>query len=125
MKRWLINVETNWCGMDNTYSAYAEFEENLYEIAQQLAYENFESFGGFDLILEELFPEVEDGEYTEEMQEAAGEIEGDYYGYYIQSWDESRPEEEWDWYECVYDGRNIELDDAEELYNELGNISKT
>ena len=125
MKRWLINVETNWCGMDNTYSAYAEFEENLYEIAQQLAYENFESFGGFDPILEELFPEVEDGEYTEEMQEVAGEIEGDYYDYYIQSWDESRPEEEWDWYDCVYDGRDIELDKAEEDYNELDNMSKT
>ena len=79
MKRWLINVDTNWCGMGQTYSAYAETEESLYDIAQQLAYENFDSFDCFNYILEELFPEVEDGEYTEEMQEAAGEIEGDYY----------------------------------------------
>ena len=125
MKRWLINVETNWCGMDNTYSAYAESEIDLYETAHQVAYENFDSFDCFNYILEELFPEVEDGKYTEEMQEAAGEIEGDYYSYYIQPWDESRKEEEWNWYDCVYDGRDIELDDAEELYNELDNISKT
>lgn len=38
MKRFLIHVSTYWCGMDNTFRAEAESE--LYEIAEQLAYDN-------------------------------------------------------------------------------------
>lgn len=41
MKRFLIHVSTYWCGMDNTFRAEAESELELYEIADQLAYENF------------------------------------------------------------------------------------
>ena len=60
MKRFLLEVSTNWCGEDNTYSAYAETEQELVDILSEKAYENFSDFGGFDMILEELFPEVED-----------------------------------------------------------------
>ena len=45
MKRFLIHVSTYWCGMDNTFRAEAESELELYEIADQLAYENFQSYG--------------------------------------------------------------------------------
>ena len=44
MKRFLIHVSTYWCGMDNTFRAEAESELELYEIADQLAYENFQSY---------------------------------------------------------------------------------
>jgi hypothetical protein len=43
MKRFLIHVSTYWCGMDNTFRAEAESELELDEIADQLAYDNFQS----------------------------------------------------------------------------------
>ena len=30
MKRFLLNVSTEWCGKDNTYAAYAKSEDELY-----------------------------------------------------------------------------------------------
>lgn len=45
MKRFLIHVSTYWCGMDNTFRAEAESELELDEIADQLAYDNFQSYG--------------------------------------------------------------------------------
>lgn len=123
MKRWLINVSTNWCGEDNTYSAYADTELELEDIVRELAYSNYSDFSGFDAVLSELFPNAE--EYTDEMIDEASEVEGEYYSGNVEEWDESRPEEEWNWYECVYDGRDIELDKAEEDYNELDNLSRT
>lgn len=125
MKRWLINVGTNWCGEHNTYSAYAETELELLDTINELAYQNFSDFSGFTTILEELFPNAE--EYTEEMENEAMEIESEYYYGDCEEWDENRPEKEWLWYDLVYDGRNLkpEINEAEELYNELDNISKT
>lgn len=103
MPRFLINVWTEWCGMDQTYAAIANDEAELLCLASELAYENFSTFDCFTTLLEDNFPEVEDGEYTDEMQEEMAEIEGEYYGSDIEPWDETRPEEEWDWYELVYD----------------------
>lgn len=117
MKRFLLEVSTNWCGEDNTYSAYAETEQELVDILSEKAYENFSDFGGFDMILEELFPEVEDNEYTEEMIHEAGEVEGEYYFGHIVEWDEERDDEEWGDYDLVYDGRTkqINLESTEKL----------
>ena len=53
MKRFLIHCSTEWCGMDDTFRAVAEKEEDLWELADQLAYENFQMYGGIDLILED------------------------------------------------------------------------
>lgn len=103
MKRFLINVYTNWCGEDQTFCAYANDDSELDDIANNLSYENFSSFSGLEGILEELFPDVE--EYTDEMYDTAARIEGEYYGHNIEEWDESRDEEEWDWYDLVYDER--------------------
>lgn len=44
MKRFLIHVSTNWCGMDDTYRAEAESEMELWDVAEQLAYNNFQSY---------------------------------------------------------------------------------
>lgn len=45
MKRFLIHVDTNWCGEEDTFRAVAESEIELWDIAEQLAYDNFYSFG--------------------------------------------------------------------------------
>lgn len=45
--RFLIHVSTNWCGMDQTYRAEADSEMELWDIAEQLAYENFQDYGWF------------------------------------------------------------------------------
>lgn len=44
MKRFLIHVSTSWCGMDDTFRAMAENDYELDEIANQLAYENFQFY---------------------------------------------------------------------------------
>jgi hypothetical protein len=108
MKRFLITVYTNWCGEDNTYAAWAEseFDNDLEMTAVDLAYNNFCEFGGSDAILHDLFPETT--EYTEEQYDEAANCETEYYGHTIEEWDELRPEEEWDWYELVYDRRTTE-----------------
>lgn len=53
MKRFLIHVETEWVGTDETYRAEAESREDLYEIAEQLALENFLACGFEETIAEE------------------------------------------------------------------------
>lgn len=122
MKRWLITCDTSWCGTETIYSAIANTQEELIDIAEELSYENFNDLGGgFNSVLEELFPDEE--EYTEEMENEAMDKEHEFYSVVISEW--NLPEEEWDWYDCVYDGRDIELDKAEEDYNELDNLSRT
>lgn len=106
MKRFLINVYTSWCGEENDFVAIAEsrLSDGLESAAGYAAYENFSGFSGIDAILEEMFPDEE--EYTDEMFDEAAKIEGDYYGYSIEEWDETRDEEEWSWYELIYDESN-------------------
>ena len=77
MKRFLLNVSTEWCGEENTYAAYAKSEDELYELLDELAYENFLEFGGIEKVLEQLYPNVEEGEYTDEMYEEAAKIGGE------------------------------------------------
>lgn len=102
-KKFLIHLETNWCGEWQDYTAIAEDESNLIDLAGRLAYENFESFDGFNAILEELYgdPDEETGEYTDEQIDDAAQDEGSYYSYEITEWD--KPDEEWSWYELIYD----------------------
>ena len=92
MKRFLIHVSTYWCGMDNTFRAEAESELELYEIADQLAYENFQSYGCEademeDSDWDKLWETVDESQYysftieefegdDEEWEEYGGEIYG-------------------------------------------------
>ena len=103
MKRFLINTYTNWCGEELEFSAIAESDSDpeLCAKAQEAAYSSFSDFGGLKSILENMFPYDED--YTDEQLEEASEQEDEYYGYTIKEWDETRNEEEWDWYELIYD----------------------
>lgn len=63
MERFLIHVSTNWCGMNDTFRAIAENECDLYDIAERLAYENFQSYKCDDYIAEE------EGYDPDEMEE--------------------------------------------------------
>lgn len=114
MKRFLLNVSTEWCGEENTYAAYAKSEDELYELLDELAHENFLEFGGLENILKELFPDVEPEDYTDEMYEEAAKIRGEYYYGNIEEWDETRPEEEWNDYELVRDDDEEEEDEDDE-----------
>lgn len=53
MKRFLITCDTNWCRTKAVYRAEAETEDDLEDIAQQLAYENFEQYGLWKEVAEE------------------------------------------------------------------------
>ena len=105
MKRFLINVSTSWCGEEESYSAIADNEEDLYDVADELAYENFSEFGGREKLSEELYPDLDitDDDAIEEADIQIDEVEHEHYFSNIEEWDESRPEEEWDSYELVYD----------------------
>lgn len=118
MKRFLLNVGTEWCGENNTYAAYAESKDELYDLLDELAYENFSSFGGFEKVLEELYPNVKEGEYTEEMYNEAADVEPEYYHGYIEEWDETRSEEEWDDYPLIRDEFYEDEDDDYDLDEE-------
>jgi len=105
MNKYIIEVYTNWCGEDDTFCAIAEHDsdEDLNNIAAMLSYDNFSQFSGFNAILEEMFPEVEDEEYTDEMIAEATDEEGEYYGYTIHEATDDELEY-WEDYELVYDG---------------------
>ena len=118
MKRFLLNVSTEWCGEDNTYAAYAESEDELYDLLDELAYENFLSFGGFEKVLEQLYPDVKEEEYTEEMYDEAAYVEHEYYYGTIEEWDETRPEEEWNDYPMIYNNEDEDDENEDDLDEE-------
>lgn len=101
MKRFIIHVETNWCGMWADYAAYAEKESDLDELAQQLAYANFEMFSLEDAIAESNGynpEEMTDGDWDRLWQDVN---ESDYYRYTIEEFDEVN--DTWEYYELVTD----------------------
>jgi hypothetical protein len=102
-KRFIVHLETNWCGEGREFSAIAEEESDIWEYANQQAYENFESFDGFTSMMSDLFeePEGEDGEYSEEQLEEGYSQEPGYYSYTIEEF--TGDEEEWGWYDLEFD----------------------
>ena len=95
MKRFLIHVSTYWCGMDNTFRAEAESELELDEIADQLAYDNFQSYGCEADIAEE------EGYDPDEMEESDWDelwSRVDENAYYSSSIEECEDDEEWNEY---------------------------
>ena len=104
LKRFLIHCSTAWCGMDDTFRAVAEKEEDLWELADQLAYENFNSYGGTDLILEDYY-DIEDlsEEEIDAILEDICEVD-----YYYSSIEECEDDEEWNSYKGEIIGENNE-----------------
>lgn len=70
MKRFLIHVSTHWCGEEDTFRAVAESESDLWDLAEQLAYDNFYSYGHDQDIAEE------EGYDPDEMEESDWEEYG-------------------------------------------------
>ena len=101
MKRYLIHVDTAWCGMDNSYAIETDSKiEDLQYVAQELAFDNFSSFGCELYVMEELFPEVENEEdYTDEMWDTYNKVEAEYYYYNIDEFEGS--DEEFDEYDKI------------------------
>lgn len=93
LKRFLIHCSTEWCGMDNTFRAMAEKEEDLWELADQLAYDNFMDYGGIDLILEDYDTDDLSEEEIETIIEGINECD-----YYYASIEECKDDEEWNDY---------------------------
>lgn len=100
MKKFIITVNIDWCGVSESYGAIAVTEEKLLDIVDDLAYENFLEFDGLNLVLSELYPEAE--EYTSEMEEHASDVSADYYTGSIEEYD---PDIHGDFedYDIVYD----------------------
>lgn len=98
MKRFLINVGTAWCGMDSTFRAMAENESDLYDIAQNLAYENFQSYA-YEC---ENYIAEEEGYDPEKMEDSDWDEfwetvdESQYYDFNIEEFEGD--EEEWNSY---------------------------
>lgn len=95
MKRFLIHVSTYWCGMDDTFRAVAESEMGLWDLAEQLAYDNFQSYSCENDIAEE------EGYDPDEMEESDWDElwsrvdESTYYSFSIE---ECEDDEEWNEY---------------------------
>lgn len=96
MKRYLIHVTTNWCGMDQDYPAIAKDESDLDEIASDLALDNFNGFGLWTEVAESegLDPDEMTSDEWDEFIE--GQNVWDYCGYSIEEFEGS--EEEWNEY---------------------------
>lgn len=111
MKRYLIHVSTNWCGMDQTYPAVAESEADLWDLAEELAYDNFTSFGLWDDIAEEhgYDPSEMTDEEWNEFQSSVDDT--DYYSSYVEEFEGD--EEEWN--ELVTDSGGIYNEPKENL----------
>ena len=105
MKKVILRVETNWCGESQEYAAIIcdECIDDFYTRANELAYENFCDFGGFEAMMEENFEkENEDDEWSPEQLQEGYELESSYYSYDVEDYDENS-HGEWDWYDLVYD----------------------
>ena len=95
MKRFLIHVDTNWCGEEDTFRAVAESEIELWDIAEQLAYDNFYSFGHDQDIAEDegYDPDEMTDEDWDEMWSRIDET-----AYYSFSIEECEDDDEWNEY---------------------------
>lgn len=95
MKRFLIHVSTHWCGEEDTFRAVAESESDLWDLAEQLAYDNFYSYGHDQDIAEE------EGYDPDEMEESDWDelwSRVDENAYYSSSIEECEDDEEWNEY---------------------------
>nr|DAX08904.1 MAG TPA: hypothetical protein [Bacteriophage sp.] len=104
MNKYIIHCITAWCGVYEDYSALAKCEEDLDDLAQDLAYSLFiENDGWTDIAEEQGYdPDTMTEEEWDILYETTDEAE--YYWYNIELVDESDQEqlEEWKEYNLVY-----------------------
>lgn len=93
MKKFIIRCDTYWCGTNSSFRALAKSEEDLDDLAFELAYYNFCSYYDTSDILEDLGYDIDDLT-EEEIEDILDHTdESMYYQYSI---DECDDEEEWD-----------------------------
>lgn len=103
LKRFVIHVSTNWCGMDQEYPAVAESESAIWDLAEQLAYDNFQSY--------DLWVDIaaEYGYDTDEMTDEDWDTlqsEVDEAEYYSSNIEEFNGDEE-EWNDLVHDAGQV------------------
>ena len=107
-KRYILEVSTHWCGEDQQYGVITDSECNkdLISMGEMLAYDNYSSFGGYEEVLNDLFPEgPEDGvDYSEEQHTEANEAESGYYDWGLSEFEGT--DEEFKEYELIFDYRS-------------------
>lgn len=106
MNKYIIKCTTNWIGYDNYYAALAEKEEDLFETANELAYENYQMFGLEDQIAKYLGYDTE--EMTESDWDNVYEQEHEYYDYEIYPVKEDTEYDNDFWTEILGNGKPIE-----------------
>lgn len=123
MKRFRIDVSAGLCGTDAKYYAYAESEKELEEEACRLAVENYEAYGGIEMILQNNFESDENGDYTEEQEQEALQYEDNYCEWNIVELSEDDEDFDDHEFDLVYDGRmkQFKLPDWQkvQIYNEF------
>ena len=95
LKRFLIHCDVYWCGMDNTFRVLAKKESDIDDYANDLAYDNFMTYAGYDDILEDLGYDLEELS-DEERDEILSDIDECAYWWY--DIDECEYDEEWNSY---------------------------
>lgn len=103
-KNYLVEIFTNWCGEDHTYSAICDdgHMDELEGIANLTSYDNFVDFDGFDGMMNELFPNHDSDEDWDDDELGEGyNQEAEYYGYRIDEYEGS--DEDWNDYDLLYD----------------------
>lgn len=103
MNKYIIVVDTSWCGTEASYPAMAEKEEDLYEVARELAYDNFSSYGFEDEIASEYGYDPDNMDEVDWEDVWSHTDESDYYSYYIEEFQGT--DEEWE--ELVNNGAII------------------
>lgn len=99
MKKFIITCDTNWCGTDTKFRALAESESDLWDLAEELAYDNYSSFFDAQDLLEDLGYDIDDLS-EEEIESILDNIdESEYYDYAIEECDD---DDEWNSFEDDY-----------------------
>lgn len=108
-KKFIIEVSTAWCGEDNQFGALAEDESELWDIVDSVAYNNFTDFDGAKRVAEELFPDVDFEDLTEDQRDEISEVEGDYYFSSIRKVEDDNDAEFFDNLEIIYGNEEEEI----------------
>lgn len=94
MKRFLIEVSTGWAGMEDTYRAKAEDTQELLDIAESLAYENYLNYGCEEYVVAELGYDIDNISESDWIDIFDDISESEYYFYTIIEFTGS--DEEWE-----------------------------
>lgn len=108
-KKFIITVDTEWCGMKNQFGAFAEDESELWEVADRLAFENFHEYAGIGYIANELFPDVGESDLTVDQWDEIAEVETEYYSSNIREVEDDNDAELFDNLEIVYGNEEEEI----------------